>query len=882
MRSFLVGLGLLCICGTAFGQASGFVEKIGFGKGFRPYGWTPVLVNLTSTISEPAEYQIQVLQEDLDRDRVVFRRDIVLNPNRQEKFWVYFLAQPRGLSSSQGTPQISAAELMQSLNIRLCTKSGKPLSRIGIQDAAINIEPARQSFTARPGVRLVLMVIDGSGSSATPSVREFQDALGLNEDMAPTLVTPFDLPENVIGYDAVDAVVWLDADAGKMTTAGSHRLTALTAWVRSGGRLVVTQPAGNELFKIEPMEDMLPVELKNSAGDFAIQSRQVKRLSTLRELSTLHTSGSGSEKLLDNQLLGWTQIEQRNGPFNVAFAKLREGAMGDNWIDWKGDKSEMSPWLARRALGLGSVTWVAQDLSDRRITGKDSSGWPNIWDHVLGQNNIELRTGPETDTAFKYGEANKLRYNTGTVVDIGASMLRGMEHEGRAGGLVFLAGVFFVGYWVVAGPVAYLVLAGKKRTELSWSIFAVSAMVATLLTVGVVRLVLRGDAEVHHVSLVRMLPLGRTDDGTPTSSAIVNSRIGLYIPRDGMQTVALEGNDPQGVSYITPFSVHPAHQGSSNDFPAYLEYTVPVRDAPLTDPVSIDIPSRSTLKKLQARWVGTLTGGIEPVGGDTNRPKIVGGDGKINVPDGKGGTMELHTGFINGKLVNKTGADLVHVYFAFSSIAFDGATPRDLVLYTPSWPNGAPLDLTREFNDAKQLPFPGSSNTKDRATPGGNNKSSIRGELSADWAMLFWYPGLRGTSMSDQFDDSRNEFLRSFPMLSFFDRIEPKPNTQGGNTDRVEVLRRAAREWDISELIAAGQLVILAQSGKPGARSDQSPLPFPMDVEGARVAGTGVTFYQFALPLDHSQSPKPWEPPTADANANSATTQPATTTPVEE
>src|SRR6185369_11604461 len=211
--------------------------------------------------------------------------------------------------------------------------------------------------------------------------------------------------------------------------------------------------------------------------------------------------------------------------------------------------------------------------------------------------------------------------------------LRGMEHEGRAGGLVFLAGVFFIGYWVVAGPVAYLVLAGKKRTELSWTIFAVCAMGATLLTVGVVRLVLRGDAGVHHVSLVRMLGEAPAEDGTPRSRATVTSRIGLYIPRDGLQQVTLLDNDKDAISYITPYSIHPAHQAGSTDFPAYLEYEIPVRDTPLTDPVSVAIPYRSTLKKLGARWVGHVSGGIEVKPGNAaNKPHLVPIDKKIQPP----------------------------------------------------------------------------------------------------------------------------------------------------------------------------------------------------------------------------------------------------------
>src|SRR5688572_17643631 len=72
MRSFLVGLLLLAISAPAFGQAAGYVEAIGFGKTYRPYGWTPLLVNLTSTSTsgKAEDYLIQVVQEDLDRDRV--------------------------------------------------------------------------------------------------------------------------------------------------------------------------------------------------------------------------------------------------------------------------------------------------------------------------------------------------------------------------------------------------------------------------------------------------------------------------------------------------------------------------------------------------------------------------------------------------------------------------------------------------------------------------------------------------------------------------------------------------------------------------------------------------------------------------------------------
>jgi hypothetical protein len=873
MRAFLVGIVLLTLGGIsaspAFGQATGFVEKIGFGKTFRPYGWTPVLINLTSTIGDPAEYQIQVRQEDLDRDRVIFRRDIVLNPGKQEKFWVYFLAQPRGL------PEGSAVDLDKALDVRLCTKSGKPLVKLGIQDPIASLDPPRQGFNAQPGLKLVLFVIDGTGSRSAPAIREFTDAIGVNERIYPVLVTPFDLPENVIGYDAVDAIVWLDADAGTMTAGGSRRMASMTEYIRNGGRLVVSQPI--ERFKVEAFADLLPVHLKDAAGEWTLELRDRADLKQLLELAKYRTS-----QLQDRQAQDWGLLK---GPFKVAAARARDGAVVEEWIDWADDSKDVTPWLARHAVGAGSVAWVAQDLGNRTLTGAGSSGWARVWDRVLGQANSEMRVGEEVreprDADLKLlVEDNRARFSAQSTIDVGAAMLRGMEHEGRAGGLVFLAGVFFIGYWVVAGPVAYLVLAGKKRTELSWTIFAVCAMGATLLTVGVVRLVLRGDPEVHHVSLVRMLADAPAEDGTPRSRATVSSRIGLYIPRDGVQQVTLLDNEKDAVSYLTPYSIHPSHQAGSTDFPAYLEYEIPVRDTPLADAVSVGVPYRSTLKKLGARWVGNLPGGIEVKPGDVaNKPHLVPRDKKVQQPPGADGKSPapIPLGWINGVLVNRTGVDLANVHFVFSyPDTTDFGLGGDYILYYPEWPQGKAIDLGYEYNRQETADLPQLDATTQigrTLTPTDGKKDAIRGPINSTagkhWAG-WWYSGLKSSSVSDQFDDSRSGYIRSFPMLSLFERIRPMANTRSMavfNSDRVEVVRRAAREFDVSGLVASGQLVILATGGKPGAVAN-SPLPFPMEVQGDRVTGSGTTFYQFALPLARDELPPPWVKNAPDAAAD--------------
>ena len=111
MRSILAGLLILTLSTAAMGQVTGFVESIGYENYYRPECWTPILVNLTSQISDPENYQLQVWQEDMDRDRVVYTKDITLSPHVQDKFQLYFLPRP----TDGGLPQQPA----EALHVRL-------------------------------------------------------------------------------------------------------------------------------------------------------------------------------------------------------------------------------------------------------------------------------------------------------------------------------------------------------------------------------------------------------------------------------------------------------------------------------------------------------------------------------------------------------------------------------------------------------------------------------------------------------------------------------------------------------------------------------------------------------------------------------------------
>ena len=81
MRSYLAGILCCMLPAVAFAQAVGSVESIGFADYFRPGCWTPMLVYLKPTTGGQFTGRIEVVQEDLDRDQVLFTRQITLTGN---------------------------------------------------------------------------------------------------------------------------------------------------------------------------------------------------------------------------------------------------------------------------------------------------------------------------------------------------------------------------------------------------------------------------------------------------------------------------------------------------------------------------------------------------------------------------------------------------------------------------------------------------------------------------------------------------------------------------------------------------------------------------------------------------------------------------------
>ena len=835
MRWTFAGLFLLLFSvttSTALAQtATGEVESIGFNGTFRPDCWVPMVVRIKPDTADAGNYQVRVYQHDLDGDRAVYVRPITVNGSAtaaEQRFWMYFLPEPihKGLpDQTQGTLK----DLQKDLTVFLCDAKGKQLVPLPVTSQLNNVDPYRESYSGRPRGSKLVLAVSANGGQQPPmetlvSNGSKDGIVGVVQDVEVANLREKDLPENPLGYEPVDTVLWLGGDPADLDAGGAHGLAALQDFVRFGGQLVVTQPTQNWQSTAD-FGDLMPVDVLG-----------VGTKSTFEPLK-------GMARAVDVTDVGdatndWVRARP---PYQMARATARPGAVVEDWIDWKedGSNADATPYLVRRAVGLGQVTWVAQPLTTDVQPG-NTLGWPYVWLHVLGWRN-DAYVPPPPPSSGTYDDpairARLDRYRAGNPIDLSVPLEKDVLNLGSKGAwLIVLAIGFFVVYWLVAGPGTYGYLVTKKKQSLSWFFFAVAALVATAVTVGVVKLVLRGPPEVRHLTMIRVAP------GQP---AIAYSRFGLYIPRDGDQTIVLQNTMSGQLSYLSALAEHPQQLGDATEFPSPLDYDVPVRDMANTEPPSLTVPYRSSLKKFQARWVGELAAKIGAGSGLTLDPEI--------------GALPLR-----GALTNDTGQDLTDVY-----LAWHVAGDRDWVVYVPNWPKGTPLDMQRDLNPAGHHPYRVGHNSSPLAEPGEGHVISdeiatqgIRSDKSAPGWAAFWFAHVRGSG--GNLDDVEHDVGLgiAYPMLSLFDRLPPMPNlpnTSKGegayDSDRMELFARGGRQLDAGPSLSAGQLLVLA--------TVHGPLPIPVQVDGDAMAGDGTTLYQFLLPIDRGVD-RPTTRPTAE------------------
>ena len=594
MRFTLAGLILLGFSSLGFAQISGEVESIGFNNTYRPDCFTPMVIRIKPQgggDNGGGLYQIQVKQKDLDGDDVTFSRWISVTAGdgaQDQRFSMYFLPTPTGLPDpSQGK---TLRDLQKVLKVFLYNQSGKQIATLPVTSNSImSIDPQGLPMDQRRGTHFILTVVGNGSAPSWDEYRNSDELLGVMEDAVFVSISPRDLPENPIAYDAVDDVLWMNADPAEMKRGGDDKFRALQTWIHRGGHLVICQSP--EWQKYLDFGDLLPVTIQSID-----QKKDPQPLASMVPMSgDIDYLDQNQHKVLRDP---WIRL---TGPFSIARAQAKPNTVIDEWVDWDAKGADRTPYIVRQAVGMGGVTWVAQDLGDPSLTASAKLGWVNIWDKIFDWHNSPAIKAPYTS------DSTVQSWSRSGAVDLGPGLVGdALNQTGTVSTLIAVALAFFIIYWLIAGPGLFLHTwspSARQKSQCGFS-HAFSALVATAVTVLIVKLIVRGPPSLTHVSTISAAA------GEP---AIVNSNFGLYIKADGPERIELTGTDPGSVSTLTPLPIHPDYMTQSDDSSgaSSIDYEVPTREVSTTEPPVLTIYYRSTMKKFQARWIGNISGRIE-------------------------------------------------------------------------------------------------------------------------------------------------------------------------------------------------------------------------------------------------------------------------------
>lgn len=798
------------------------VRRMGAGDRIRIGEWTAFLVEVTDS-AKPRTVFVQLEMPDADGDTVLARASTVTNPDQPRPVWLY-VWHPRMSVASHiykfavyEVREKSDAEGRSGLDrytpVRLIGKLSYP----GPQRSAIDPTAGLIGIigTATAGLEQYATCRDNRGQS--PTGHEVTDVVA---GMAPA-----DIPERWHGLMQYETLVWTGTGGEyEPSDISEPQAAAIKGWVRRGGQLVILMPPVGQLWYgstagVNPLADIMPVvrpELMEGGGLEPYRWM----LTNEREVS-LPSSGVATHRL---------RPASEAGPYDAM--TILSGPQGEEVV-------------VRRLVGAGAVTLVGLDLTRRDLAARNALQAHVFWNRLLGKR-LELLS--QTDiNAWQSGKGPKgqtqVRYVTdrSQIVEFDSVIAERIGKRVSAAAGLLMAFVVFLAYWLLAGPIAQMVLKARGRRQYAWLAFVAVSGVFTVIGWGGSNLLkLRRDVD-KHFTLV--------DHVYGQSNQRLRSWVELTLPNYGDQMVSVA--DPSaaaGSDWNNTLAAWqpPGNAGAFASFPDARGYPIDSRA-----PDSVEFPARATTRQLQIDYAGSVppTWGmprpVPPVEGD---PPPLGREIWIeDVPD-SARLRDQPNWKINGILTHSLPAPLTDV----AVIVVRGQdryrrAPGELLAVTAAsfineWKPGAPLDLAAEFGTLK--------NASAGAFP--QFLENVRGRPASGFANF----GVAATREAVDFD-------RAVRGITFFSLLPPpEPTAQAA----VRVQREATHGWDISRWVTQPCVIIVGTLGAEVDKPVECPIPISIDGEPGEIGRKrvmGATVIRWMYPLKPSppslMSPAPVE-----------------------
>lgn len=523
------------------------IESTGLGGVVRPGAWLPVRVRARLLAGgAPRELTLRLTVPDADGDPVEATRRVSLSPGADADCWLY--APLPWSAAANADLRIEALDgdgrvvQVQRLQLPLAAWVGADTRPVLVLDVPQN---GLQAFQGRAG--------------------DPDEAYDRHQALRPIRGARLqDLPDRWWGFSAVDTLVW-SPRAGRPDdpSFSAAQAAAIEGWVRRGGHLVITLPvAGSQAFWSSPLRGILPLPataLQPASGD----AGPLFRL----------PAGGGKD--------AWLRLD----PLPAGTEAL--------WRDAEG-----RALAATRRTGFGRVTLMGVDPGDPGLARHiPLSAWVRPWQDVLGM----LPQPPLERGLFldRPGDPPPPRFRmAGEMAAQQPEALRGTlkTQSVPVGPVVLGAVVLFGTYFLVVGPVAWLVVRKRRRTGWAWVVHAGGALAFSAVAWGGAWLLRPVERRVDHVSFLDL-------DGS--GQVRVQSELLAFVPKDGAVAVDLPADSGwcAGLGWPGAESTHwsaPRAYGLSAEEPLR----------------GFAYPGRSAVKALHLDYLGPAEDGFGTLGAE--------------------------------------------------------------------------------------------------------------------------------------------------------------------------------------------------------------------------------------------------------------------------
>lgn len=269
-----------------------------------------------------------------------------------------------------------------------------------------------------------------------------------------TVIAAEDLPREFISYDQLDAVVIGDAPLNQLA---DEQARALRLWVASGGLLVVTGAADIAGFRAIGLESILPVE-----------PQATTTVASLSELTDVYGSFDSTDLLA------------------VMTARLKPGARALVGAD---DKAI----VAEKSYGSGLVRFVA--INPKLNPYRAWSAAKDLWTDLLLPSAESRPKHINWITSGRRGNSSSNRWG------VQGFLFHLAEIKPPSPRYVLL---FLLAYVLTLGPINYLVLRWRRKTELAWLTIPAVVITFAVVSITVAQIGRGADSIVADTSLVEL------------------------------------------------------------------------------------------------------------------------------------------------------------------------------------------------------------------------------------------------------------------------------------------------------------------------------------------------------------------------------------------